>query len=51
MELTPTQGQFEAGMKLEAVHPLNLSTICVATVTKVLDDGYYMIGLFVNKER
>ena len=27
--------QFEVGMKLEAVDPLNLASICVATVMKV----------------
>ena len=36
-------GQFKAGMKLEAVDPLNLATICVATVMKVLRHGYIMI--------
>ncbi|XP_068605815.1 MBT domain-containing protein 1-like [Brachionichthys hirsutus] len=36
---------FEDGMKLEAIDPLNLSTICVATVRKVLADGYLMIGI------
>lgn len=35
---------FAVGMKLEAIDPLNLSTICVATVMKVLKDGYLMIG-------
>lgn len=38
-------GYFEAGMKLEAVDPLNLSTICVATVHEVLRSGYLMIGI------
>ncbi|XP_061612004.1 MBT domain-containing protein 1 isoform X2 [Phyllopteryx taeniolatus] len=32
-------------MKLEAIDPLNLSAICVATVRKVLADGYLMIGI------
>ncbi|XP_062918769.1 lethal(3)malignant brain tumor-like protein 2 isoform X1 [Mobula hypostoma] len=36
---------FKEGMKLEAIDPLNLSTICVATVRKVLLDGYLMIGI------
>jgi len=27
--------KFQVGMKLEAIDPLNLATICVATVTKV----------------
>eukprot|EP00092_Neocalanus_flemingeri_P099427 GFUD01126832.1.p1 GENE.GFUD01126832.1~~GFUD01126832.1.p1 ORF type:complete len:765 (+),score=246.27 GFUD01126832.1:56-2350(+) len=36
-------GTFKAGQKLEAVDPLNLSTICVATVMKVLRHGYIMI--------
>ncbi len=33
------------GMKLEAVDPLNLATICVATVMKVLRYGYIMIRI------
>ena len=37
-------GQFKAGMKLEAVDPLNLATICVATVMKVLRYGYIISG-------
>ncbi|XP_061666268.1 lethal(3)malignant brain tumor-like protein 2 [Syngnathoides biaculeatus] len=36
---------FEEGMKLEAIDPLNLGSICVATVTKVLRDGYLMVGI------
>ncbi|XP_056285750.1 lethal(3)malignant brain tumor-like protein 2 isoform X2 [Pseudoliparis swirei] len=36
---------FEEGMKLEAVDPLNLGSICVATVHKVLFDGYLMVGI------
>ncbi|XP_038133712.1 MBT domain-containing protein 1 isoform X1 [Cyprinodon tularosa] len=36
---------FKDGMKLEAIDPLNLSAICVATVKKVLADGYLMIGI------
>ena len=38
-------GQFKTGMKLEAVDPLNLATICVATVMKVLRYGYIMIRM------
>ncbi|XP_078286949.1 lethal(3)malignant brain tumor-like protein 2 isoform X2 [Rhinoraja longicauda] len=38
-------GWFKEGMKLEAIDPLNLSTICVASVRKVLLDGYLMIGI------
>lgn len=37
--------KFGEGMKLEAIDPLNLSTICVATVTKVLRNNYLMIGI------
>ncbi|CAN8032500.1 unnamed protein product [Ixodes persulcatus] len=37
--------KFREGMKLEAIDPLNLSTICVATVTKVLRNNYLMIGI------
>ncbi|CAI5659525.1 lethal(3)malignant brain tumor-like protein 2 isoform X1 [Oreochromis niloticus] len=36
---------FEGGMKLEAIDPLNLGSICVATVHKVLFDGYLMVGI------
>lgn len=36
---------FEAGMKLEAIDPLNLSSICVATVMEVLKFGYMMIRI------
>lgn len=37
--------KFKEGMKLEAIDPLNLSTICVATVTQVLRNNYLMIGI------
>lgn len=36
---------FSVGMKMEAVDPLNLATICVATVMKVLRFGYIMIRI------
>ncbi|XP_019938458.2 lethal(3)malignant brain tumor-like protein 2 isoform X2 [Paralichthys olivaceus] len=36
---------FEEGMKLEAIDPLNLGNICVATVRKVLLDGFLMVGV------
>ncbi|KAI8124851.1 hypothetical protein FF38_03782 [Lucilia cuprina] len=36
---------FIEGMKLEAVDPLNLSSICVATVMAVLKFGYMMIRI------
>ena len=32
-------------MKLEAIDPLNLSAICVATVGKVLNNNYLMIRI------
>ncbi|XP_036390380.1 lethal(3)malignant brain tumor-like protein 2 isoform X2 [Megalops cyprinoides] len=38
-------GFFEEGMKLEAIDPLNLGNICVASVRKVLLDGYLMVGI------
>lgn len=41
----PEGGKFEANMKLEAIDPLNLSSICVATVIKVLRANYLMIGI------
>uniref|UniRef100_T1IPJ4 FCS-type domain-containing protein n=1 Tax=Strigamia maritima TaxID=126957 RepID=T1IPJ4_STRMM len=37
--------KFKEGMKLEAIDPLNLSTICVGTVMKVLRNNYLMIGI------
>ncbi|XP_055681999.1 polycomb protein Sfmbt isoform X2 [Lutzomyia longipalpis] len=36
---------FREGMKLEAIDPLNLSSICVATVMAVLKFGYMMIRI------
>lgn len=36
---------FCEGMKLEAIDPLNLSSICVATVMEVLRCGYIMIRI------
>nr|XP_060633096.1 lethal(3)malignant brain tumor-like protein 2 [Anolis sagrei ordinatus] len=41
----PGGSWFEVGMKLEAIDPLNLGNICVATIYKVLLDGYLMIGI------
>lgn len=41
----PTDMKFKVGMKLEAIDPLNLSTVCVATVTRVLRNNYLMIGI------
>ncbi|KAJ8283652.1 hypothetical protein COCON_G00025020 [Conger conger] len=38
-------GFFEEGMKLEAIDPLNLGNICVASVRKVLLDGYLMVAI------
>ncbi|CAM1302880.1 MBTD1 (predicted) [Pycnogonum litorale] len=37
--------KFKVGMKLETIDPLNLSTICVATVMRVLRNDYLMIGI------
>ena len=42
---TTVSYDFHEGMKLEAIDPLNLSTICVATVMKVLRNNYLMIGI------
>ncbi|RWS02153.1 Polycomb protein Sfmbt-like protein [Dinothrombium tinctorium] len=44
-QLSNSDHKFKEGMKLEAIDPLNLSTICVATVTKVLRHNYLMIGI------
>ncbi|XP_056647986.1 polycomb protein Sfmbt isoform X1 [Diorhabda sublineata] len=43
--LENTQSGFTIGMKLEATDPLNLSSICVATVMDVLNYGYIMIRI------
>lgn len=47
---TPYDADFEnmnlkAGMKLEAIDPLNLSAICAATIKKVLRRGYVMVRI------
>ncbi|XP_078461372.1 MBT domain-containing protein 1 isoform X1 [Lampetra planeri] len=44
-EMPQKQECFREGMKLEAIDPLNLSSICVATVRKVLGDSFLMIGI------
>ncbi|KAK3100006.1 hypothetical protein FSP39_013414 [Pinctada imbricata] len=41
----PNGLKFQVGMKLEAIDPLNLSAICVASVMKVLKNNYLMIGI------
>lgn len=41
----PGGQRFEQNMKLEAIDPLNLSSISVATVIKVLRCNYLMIGI------
>ncbi|XP_065321328.1 MBT domain-containing protein 1-like isoform X2 [Gordionus sp. m RMFG-2023] len=41
----PPNSKFEMGMKLEALDPVNLSSICVATIRKVLERGYVMISI------
>lgn len=38
-------GTFSVGMKMEAVDPLNLASVCVASVMKVLRFGYIMIRI------
>lgn len=42
---TSSTHKFKEGMKLEAVDPLNLDSICVATIVKVLRHGYLMIRI------
>lgn len=44
-QTTSSTHKFKEGMKLEAVDPLNLDSICVATVVKVLRHGYLMIRI------
>lgn len=36
---------FSEGMKIEAIDPLNLSSICAATVKRVLKDNYIMVSI------
>lgn len=51
MKEPPNGLKFQVGMKLEAIDPLNLSAICVATVMKVLcltRDVIYWWLLFVK---
>lgn len=36
---------FREGMKIEAIDPLNLSSICAATIMKVLKENYIMIRI------
>lgn len=52
MKEPPNGLKFQVGMKLEAIDPLNLSAICVATVMKVLcltRDVIYKWLLFVKR--
>ena len=39
------RGQFEAGMKLEAIDPINPSNLVVATVIKPLRFNYFIVGI------
>ncbi|XP_033631562.1 uncharacterized protein LOC117293372 [Asterias rubens] len=41
----PDEQNFCVGMKLEAIDPLKLGSICVATVVQTLGDGYLMIAI------
>lgn len=43
--LEERQDGFQEGMKIEAIDPLNLSSVCVATVMAVLKFGYMMIRI------
>ncbi|CAF1214810.1 unnamed protein product [Adineta ricciae] len=43
--ITSEDEQFKEGQKLEAVDPLEMSRICVATVGKVLKNGYFMLSV------
>lgn len=37
-------GFFEVGMKLEAIDPVNLGNICVATIHKVMIERIFILG-------
>jgi hypothetical protein len=43
--------KYKTNMKLEAVDPLNLSAICVATVRKVLNKNYLMVQIDSNPSK
>lgn len=42
--------EFEIGMKLEAICPLDRAKICPATVVKVFDDVYFLVEIDVYDE-
>lgn len=41
---------FKIGMKVEALHPVDRTKICPATVTKVFDDIYFLVNIDVHIE-
>ena len=36
---------FKIGQRLEAVNPTRVNSICTATIKKVLEKGFLMIGI------
>ena len=43
--MPPGRHQLQVGWKLEALHPGNHSHICPATVTKVINDQYFIVQI------
>ena len=39
----PFKSGFQVGMKLEAIDPLNLASICVATIMKVMMKTFFCL--------
>ena len=37
--------EFQVGMRLEAVNPTRVNSICVASIKRILRKGYIMIGI------
>lgn len=48
MKEPPNGLKFQVGMKLEAIDPLNLSAICVATVMKVFCLVYWICNPLIT---
>lgn len=46
----PFKTGFQVGMKLEAIDPLNLASICVATVMKVIMTDFYRLKINIKRK-
>lgn len=47
----PFKTGFQVGMKLEAIDPLNLASICVATVMKVIMTAFYCLEINIKRKQ